>query len=157
MGLWDSCPGLVPGSKYGPIPVSLEGLINTNFQLKSDMQKVTTTRPLFVEIFSDCGRIKTGSPLNLWKCSTLIHEWPFFCMLTMKIHQLMFQKGLIQPNFFWNDAYISDFFKNLLDANYALLRKFLKIQILAAEGFKLSACLTYPRSSDLPPHTAPDF
>ena len=36
-----------------------------------DMQKVATTRPLVAEIFCDCGRIKTGSRLNLWKISTL--------------------------------------------------------------------------------------
>ena len=90
------------------------------------MQKVATTRPLVAEIFSDCGRIKTGSPQNLWKSSTLFYEWPLIFMLTAEIYQLVFQKGLNQLNFFWNVAYISDFSKILPVANHAILRKFLE-------------------------------
>ena len=32
-----------------------------------DMQKDATKRPLVAEIFSDCGRIKAGIPLKMWK------------------------------------------------------------------------------------------
>ena len=38
----------------------------------TDMQKVAATRPLVAEIFSDCGRKKTGIPLILWKLSAQI-------------------------------------------------------------------------------------
>ena len=47
-----------------------------------------------------------------------------FCMLNGEIRHLVLLKGL----------------KNLV-GNHALLRKFLKIPILFAEGSKLSACL----------------
>ena len=35
----------------------------------SDMQKVATTQPLVVEIYSDCGCIKTEIIFDLWKLS----------------------------------------------------------------------------------------
>ena len=56
---------------------------NNKKKKDTDMQKVATTRPLVAEIFSDCGRIKTGSPQNLWKSSTLFCEWPLIFMLTV--------------------------------------------------------------------------
>ena len=38
----------------------------------SDMQNGATTWPFVAEIFSDCGRIKAGILLNLWKLSAFI-------------------------------------------------------------------------------------
>ena len=61
--------------------------------------------------------------------------------MTAEILQLMFQKGLNQLDFFNHIANQSVFFKIKDVASYALLKKFLKIQILAGEGFKLFACL----------------
>ena len=63
-------------------------------------------------------------------------------MLTAEIRQLELQKGLNQLNFFFNEAFISDFFQILLVTIHTLSRKFLKFQMLVAEGFKLSACLS---------------
>jgi hypothetical protein len=40
--------------------------------IMSDMQKLVATRPLVVEIFSDCGRKKAGILLNLWKIADKI-------------------------------------------------------------------------------------
>ena len=37
--------------------------------IHADMQNVTAMRPLVAELFSDCGREKTGILLNLWKLS----------------------------------------------------------------------------------------
>ena len=48
-------------------------------------------QPLGAKIFSDCGRIKAGIPLNLRK---------LFCMMTAEILKLVFQKRLNPLDFF---------------------------------------------------------
>ena len=46
--------------------------------------KVATTQSSVVEIFSDCGRIKAGIPLNLWKLSVWILWMTTFGIITAK-------------------------------------------------------------------------
>ena len=62
-------------------------------------------------------------------------------MLTAKIIQLMFQKGPNQLDFcnFFNNVADHSVFSKIFDVlGHALLRKFLKIQIVVAKGFKLA-------------------
>ena len=66
--------------------------------------------------------------------------------LTMEVLQLMYQKDVNLLDFllFFYIIYVvkqSVFLKIKDGASHALLRKFWKIQILATEGLKLSACL----------------
>jgi hypothetical protein len=66
-------------------------------------------------------------------------------MMTVEIHLLVYQKGLNQLHFFQFVANQSVFLIIKDVARHALLWKFLKSQILAAEGFKLSsASLPFP-------------
>ena len=69
-------------------------------------------------------------------------------MMAVEILQVMYQKGLNQLDFLWffKLCCIQPVFLRIKDvASNTLLRTFLKIKILAAEGFKLSACLPpYP-------------
>jgi hypothetical protein len=96
----------------------------TLYYLIADMQKVAATQPLVAEIFSDCERKKAGIPLNLWKLSDI------------KFYEL---------TIFWHDdcedtsIEVSERSK---PAWFPIIScKYFKIQILATEGFKLSACL----------------
>ena len=60
-------------------------------------------------------------------------------MMTVEILQLMYQTGLTQLDFLNYVANQSVFLKIKDVASQALLLKFLKILILAVEGFKLPA------------------
>ena len=127
------------------VPIKTFKNVLPNELIIPDMQTVAATRPLVTEIFSDCGRIKTGIPLKMWKN---LNEWSVFDMLTVEILQSMYKKGLNQLDFLWffKLCCIQPVFLRIKDvASNTLLRTFLKIKILSAEGFKLSACLPpYP-------------
>ena len=89
---------------------------------------------------------KLPSKYKLWLCIEFVlniyYKWPPFAWWLRKYFTWCFRKvSFISCNFFYIVADHSVFSKILNAVYRALLRKFLKIQILAAKGFKLSACL----------------
>ena len=86
------------------VPIKTFKNVLPNELIIPDMQKVTATRPLVAKMISDCGRIKAGIQLKMWK--NLI----FYDLFNEVANQSVFLK-------------IKDV------TNHALVRKFLKTQI----------------------------